>query len=239
MIPKFKDYFLNESVTLTVADADSPPPEGVLDVIHAASRFIWYKSRWAKEAPEWLGDTSHWSPDTSHHSYNDPKGSINWYPPKGVPDKAERQIIKDVASHIQEAGLAEVINVRKERSGSTDGTVYRIDIEVPEPDEQSAPEMQMSNRNAYEILHNVLDVRYLDGDYEQIDARDLLFRIEAIVDEIDIRAGTVEPKDERGEGGARIIDPGMDQGDIEKRLGYIKKMAQWALDNGYSKLNAH
>ena len=235
----FKDYFLNESVTLRVASAGEPAPEGVLDVIHAASRFIWYKSRWSKEAPEWLGDMSDWSPDTSHHSYNDPKGSINWYPPKDVPEKAQRQIIQDVATHIQEAGLAEVINVRKERSRSTDGTVYRIDIEVSEPEEESAPEMQMSNRNAYEILHNVLDVRHLDGGYEEIDARDLLFRIEAIVDEIDIRAGTIEPKDERGEGGARIIDPGMDQGHIEKRLEYIKKIAKWALENGYSKLIAN
>ena len=144
-----------------------------------------------------------WSPDTSHHSYNDPKGTINWYPREGVPDEAQQQIVKDVSTHIQKAGFAEVVNVRKELSGSTEGTVWRIDIEVPEPTEESAPEIQLSNRNAYEIFGNVLDIH--DYEYSSIDARDLILKIDAYIDEIDVKAGTVEPRDEKGEGGPRII----------------------------------
>ncbi len=233
MNPSFKDYFfLNESVTLRVAGAPEPGPTGVLDVIHKASHFIWYKSRWAKEAPEWLGDITSWSPDTSHHSYNDPKGTINWYPPEGVPEEAQVQIINDVAQHIQQAGLAEVINVRKEISGSTEGIVHRIDIEVNES-EEGAPEVQMSNSNAHEMLENVL------GIYDsEIDARDLLIRIDSYIDEVDINAGIREPRDERGEKGARIIDPGIDADYINQRLEQIRAMAEWAIDNGYTTLHA-
>ena len=230
----FKDFFfMNESVTLSVADAPEPGPKGVLDVIHATSNFIWYKSRWAKEAPEWLGDMTDWSPDTSHHSYNDPKGTINWYPPEGVPEEAQGQIINDVAQHIQQTGLAEVINVRKEISGSTEGTVHRIDIEVNES-EEGGPEIQMSNSNAHEMFENVLGIY----DTSDINARDLLIRIDTYINEIDINAGIREPRDERGEGGARIIDPGMDTDYITQRLEQIRAMAEWAIDNGYTTLRA-
>ena len=226
-------------MTLHVADADDPPPQGVLDVIHSSGRFIWYKAPWSKEYGRrgWLGDMTHWAPDGGQAF--EAKGTINWYVPSGVPEDAEKEIVKDVAHHIQKAGFADVIKVRKEISKSTDGPVYRIDIEVPEPSEESAPEMQMSNRNAYEVLHNVLDIPYYDGSFDEIDARDLLFRIEAIIDDIDISAGIIEPKDEKREDGPHIIDPGLDKGDIEKRLNHIKHIAQWAIDNGYSKLSAY
>ena len=80
---------------------------------------------------------------------------------------------------------------------------------------------------------------YQDGWYEDIDARDIIFRIDALIDDIDIRAGTIEPTDDQKTGRARIIDPGLSEGDIRQRLEYIKTIAEWALENGYSSLTAH
>ena len=221
-------------MTLHVADADDPPPQGVLDVIHSSGRFIWYKAPWSKEYGRrgWLGDMTNWAPDGGQAF--EAKGTINWYVPRGVPAGAEKEIVKDVAHYIQKSGFADVINVRKETSKSTHGPVYRIDIEVPEPSEESAPELQLSNRNAYEIFSNVLDIG--DHEYHEISARDLLLKIDAYIDEIDIKAGTVDPRDEKSESGSRIIDPGLSVQNIQDRLNTIKRMAEWAIDNGYSTL---
>lgn len=231
---KFKDYFLNESMTLYVKDhVYDQEPETILDVIHK----MWNKvsaSRWWKEGGrDWIVPET-LAPDG--YSALESKGTINVYvglSKLGDSQELSEQFVNDARQWIEEMDIP--TNVRGPEISNDNGkTVYRIDIEVPQPEEQGPPEIQLSNRNAYEIFGNVLDIH--DYEYGSIDARDLILKIDAYINEIDVRAGTVEPRDEKGEEGARIIDPGLSEQDIWDRLNRIKAVAEWAIENGYRTL---
>jgi len=252
----FKDFYLNESVTMMIDDAPGAAPTGVLDIIHDMQHWLWYKSPWGKEygGRGWLGDMNSWAPDTSHHDYDAPAGSINWYPPEEAPEEAQEQIINDYAAEIENRGLARVKKVRHEKSGSTDGMVYRVDIEIVDPDVENAPEIQMSNSNACFVLHNVLNVpaytyvkKWHEADWvaEPIDSCDeaingvafdpvnvrwLLSQIDS-VDGTELRSGIRSSVNE-----PNFIDQGIDEEYIMKQLKRIKHMAKWALDNGYDEI---
>ena len=231
----FKKYFLNESMTLYVKDhVYDEEPETVLDVIHK----LWSKmnlSRWWKEGGrDWI------VPDTlapDGYSALEPKGTINVYvglSKLGDSQELSEQFVNDVRQWIEEMDIQ--TNVRGPEISNDNGkTVYRIDIEVPQPEEQGPPEIQLSNRNAHEIFGNVLDIH--DYEYGSIDATDLILKIDAYINDIDVKAGTVEPRDEKGEGGARIIDPGMNEEEVWERLNRIKAVAEWAIENGYRTLH--
>ena len=228
--------YINESVTLYVKDHKYDDyPDDVLGVIH----HLWSKinmSRWWKEGGrDWI-DSDTIAPDGMDAL--EPKGTINFY--AGLtklgdsPELAEA-FLGELRQWIE--GLDIPTQVRgPERSNSFRGAplVYRIDIDIPEKNIEDPPLLQMSNSNAHEVFENVLDI-YDPGN---IDARDLLIRIDSYINDIDIRAGVREPRDERTEAGARVIDQGIDEDYIKTRLDQIRSIAEWAIENGYNTLYA-
>ena len=60
--------------------------------------------------------------------------------------------------------------------------------------------------------------------------------VDAIINDIDVRAGVVEPQSGKTEGGAQFYDQGIDEDYIRNRVIQVRAVAQWALDNDYSKV---
>ena len=232
------EAYLNESVTVYVRDYEyNREPETVLDLIHSIYPRLEKTRWWLEGGRDWLGSAA-FSPDGM--DWDKQEGTINFYPPDTLPKELAPELVADVAKIIEGLG-SRVIDYSKspEQSGSTGGDVYRWKVHIPPAKHDDPETMQLSNRNAYEVLHNVLDVDYREGPFELIDARTIILKIEAFLDDIDINAGVIEPSDEKGERGARMIDPGLNKADISGRIRQLHKMATWALNNGYTKLGAH
>ena len=260
----FEKYFLNESMNLQVVDHSYDNyPDDVLSVIHgpvwnAINKSEWWRNkkldaalkaaeeadnegeiekvkellaRWYEQRRKWLNPHII-GPDG--YDFDKKQGIINFYPDMsyiGKQDDYIEQFLGLIRQSIERFDIPTHVT-GPEQSGDRDSRVYRIHIDIPDRVKDDPPEVQMSQRNAYEVFHNVLDVKT----EEPVDARDLVFRIDAIINDIDVRAGVVEPQSGKTEGGAQFYDQGIDEDYIRNRVIQVRAVAQWALDNDYSKV---
>jgi hypothetical protein len=253
---------LNESMNLYVSGANYDRLETMSEISWKVLKPVWQyleklpedqKAYYMKNRmPELL------TPDGS--SYDDPTGIMNLYT-AGLTRQALIGVMKIIFAGLKELGITWG-KVKTEQSGSFKSQVIRIPI-LKNPHigtYKGPPELNMSNVNAYQIFHNVLQY---EGEHEfSMEAKELMERIESLAhDKGWIDKNKINPTDsgipdaeqdgnadlenphmdivnQLGNqlGGARIIGGGLSGGDIRRRLGLIWNVAKWAHERGFEKL---
>ena len=195
--------------------------------------------------------------------YDSPKGVINFYT-SGLTQQALRLALKTIFDAFKTLGL-KWGKIKTEQSGAYQKSkVIRIPIlQNPHDGQYKGPlEMNMANRNAYHIFHNVLQFEPDDetGSGFHFTTDELLERINSLRHDQDwIDKHGINPTDshwpeaERGEkqdfenphdafadqlgaGGARFISGGLSGDDIRGRLMTIYQIAHWAKKNNYKEM---
>lgn len=238
---------INESMNLYVSGANYDRLETMSEISWKVLKPVWQyleklpedqKAYYMKNRmPELL------TPDGS--SYDDPTGIMNLYT-AGLTRQALIGVMKIIFAGLKELGITWG-KVKTEQSGSFKSQVIRIPI-LKNPHigtYKGPPELNMSNVNAYQIFHNVLQY---EGEHEfSMEAKELMERIESLAhDKGWIDKNKINPTDsgipdaeqdgnadlenphmdivnQLGSqlGGARVIGGGLDGDDIRRRLGLI------------------
>lgn len=158
-------------------------------------------------------------------------GRLNFYT-DGIPATAIPTILKGIKYYLDELKV-KYGAFTPEKSNLFKTEVIRIPIlHLPQEKDERPPEFNISNRNAEYLFHGILGYDSND-DLSQINARDLLHRIQNLQD---YSIQPIEPTDEKGEKGARFIDIGLDEERIKRYLEDLTKIATWAINNHYDYL---
>jgi hypothetical protein len=108
--------------------------------------------------------------------FDKPTGTINFYI-SGFMSKAVQQILKYIFDELRKAGI-KWGKIRKEQSNMFKSQVIRIPIVKNEQKYSGPPEMSLSNVNAYQIFHHILQY---EGEHDfSMDAQELKDRIESL-----------------------------------------------------------
>lgn len=253
---------LNESMNLYVSGANYDKLETMGEIAWKVLRPVWgyleklpedQKAYYMKNRmPELL------TPDGPY--YDEPTGIMNLYT-AGLPRQALIGVMKIIFTGLKELGITWG-KIKTEQSGTYKSQVIRIPI-LKNPHigtYKGPPELNMSNVNAYQIFHNVLQY---EGEHEfSMEAKELMERIESLAhDKGWIDKNKINPTDsgipdaeqdgntdlenphmdivnQLGSqlGGARMIGGGLSGDDIRMRLGLIWNVAKWAHEHGFEKL---
>lgn len=179
------------------------------------------------------GGSFHVDGDTS---YFGKEGIINYYT-AGWPSNMQPQIVDQIKTKMDKLGI-KYGPFKEEQSGLLDSRVIRIPVlHLPAAKQDAPPEVNLSNDNAIAIFQDVLGFKndnysFSMHPFELINAIDNLNP-----DKLDIHA-----RDERQttyKDGAVSWYGGQDKQDIIRKLGYIKKVAQWAIKNNYELIDVH
>ncbi len=188
-------------------------------------------------------------------------GTINLYP-GGITSILLRRIVVGILRQLKKLGI-KWGQLKREPSGA-----YKISDVIRFPiisngskNYQGPPELNLTNVNAYQIFHNVLQ---FEGEHDfTMDAKELMERIETLAHDkgwidknIIKRTDSDWPQAERDTeepvenphlgvmdkignqmGGARMIGMGLDSEGIEQRLQAIWKIAKWAVDHGHKTIS--
>lgn len=192
--------------------------------------------------------------------YFEPIGTLNLYT-AGLTRNTLTVALKLIFQGLKQMGIV-YGKVKTEPSNMYKSQVIRIPIiKNPQAGTYSGPpDVQMSNVNAYQIFHNVLQY---EGEHEfSMKAKELMERIETLAhDKSWIDKNKINPTDsgipdaeqdnnddvenphmdivnQLGSqlGGARMIGGGLSGESIRGRLGEIWALAKWADDHGFEDL---
>ena len=161
------------------------------------------------------------------------EGVINYYT-AGWPEDFQQSIV----NHLKQTMDQENVKYgpfKKERSGLLDSDVIRIPVlSIPKASQDKPHDINLSNTNAKLIFRDILGFK--DEGYSfSMGAFDLINAINKVnKDIVDIHARddySTKTKD-----GPQMVHFGLDSEDIQYRLGKIKEVAEWAIENGYSKM---
>ena len=175
-------------------------------------------------------------PVSGEDSYFTNNGTINIYL-KGIPTEYHQKI-KDAALYFIKDANVDYGTVITNTSNAYGGDTIRIKInKMPESD-ANPPELNMSNGNTDHIFSKVLNLdQYNVGNGYLIPARELLIKIDNYNDELadmDARPSVTTT----GSGGATMMSFGLDANQINQRLGKIRDIAMWAIENDYDTIQA-
>ena len=192
-------------------------------------------------------------------------GTLNLYY-SGYTMNTLKAILKVVLEELKKLNIPHG-RLKMEQSRAYQYKVIRIPILNITQEYKGAPELNMSNRNAYHVFKNILQYEPTDesGSLFEFDAHDLKQRIEIIlkhdpewiqkhqINKTDSdwpEAERETPQDFENPhdiinqdiadqlGGARIINMGLNSEEIKNRLYKIWEIADWAIKHGKTKLYA-
>ena len=226
MNPSFKDYFfLNEGLDLHISDHRGHYwTKEILGVTSELSRIL------NPKFGVMYGDIT---PDDNN--YNQREGNINIYRAEGQDDTSHGDTAKAAWQWLRDNGF-NIGEVKLDTSQFREGEpVWRIYINEMPPDDNE-PGVHMTYGNAADVFEFI---GYGPGEISNIehfslDANDLLYRIETVEGDTNRMKQHERPNEQEG----NFYSMGQDYTDIQRKVGYIKELAQWAIDNGYPTVNA-
>lgn len=114
--------------------------------------------------------------------------------------------------------------------------VYRFEVLSLRTTKDAASQLNLTNTNARVIFHDLLGFpEDNEGGFFNISPQDLLIKIENLErDQLDLHAR--DPYQTQIKGGAKAFHGGLDIEQIKQRLEIIKKIAQYAIKNGYMEI---
>ena len=234
----FKHYLnniFNESITVSV---EGPEPQlklnNLLDLSHMLFHKIYDKwfDKWTQEQKAFwrnnYGSLESISPDGNDHFNNSGIINIYLYP---VPPELINKLKQAIHYWLTELNI-EFEQFKDDISNMNGKPIIRVPILKLPQSKTELPELNMSNQNAYEILHNLLGFPNLDGVY-RINAHDLIIKINQL-NKFNIQSNERKPSDNQEPGQARLIDYGLSQNQIKSKLKILEQIANWAIKNGYT-----
>lgn len=186
-------------------------------------------------------------PDGTYYGSQKPNvGIINVYV-SGFTRQVQQQLFINIFKELKRLNI-KWGKIKKEQSQMFKSEVVRIPIVINNNIYGGPPEIHLSNRNAQIIFRDILQ---FDGEYhfdmtakELKDAIDSLEHDQHWIDahNIDTTMDKGEPevgdewKGDAPEGGVTMINMGLNSEDIWGRLRIIRKVAIWAIENGFDKI---
>lgn len=259
---KYAKFLMRESMDLSIEDADYTRHDNMWDLSVHLKGFI-YKilqnlppdqiAYYDKNRPSEL-----LVPDGT--VMREKKGTLNLYY-SGYTLNTLKEILKVIFAELKRLNV-EFGSVKMEQSRTFKYKVIRIPILNIKSEYSGAPQLNMSNRNAYHIFKNVLQFEPDDdsGSSFSFTANELKDRIELILkhdpDWVDSnkinKTDSAWPKAERDVPqdfdnphdmvskdifkGARVIGGGLSGDDIKERLYEILEIAEWAIKHNKQKM---
>lgn len=263
LIKEIIQDFLKESMNVHIAGADYDKTETLGELSNKLIRPVWdYISKLPEDQVAYFQKNK--MPElltADGDGYFESTGTLNLYL-SGLTTVSTRNVLKIILQGLKKLKIP-YGPLKKEQSGRLRSEVIRIPI----PKNPLAgtyagpPELNLSNVNAYQIFHHVLQY---EGEHEfSMDAEELLERIKTLAhDQGWIDQNTIKSTDSNwpdaerdtqdvenphldminkafgggGKEGPRIIGGGLDADRIKSRLAEIAKIAKWAIDHGHSKI---
>lgn len=237
---KFKEFYyrniIKEGVHFTVADATTQP-ETVGDVtgklLYSNKEVYRFFDNFSEEElqkfrKEKVMDFIAADGD----SYFKDEGNINFYT-AGFSEENQKKFLELIKYYIVEYNGVITGNIKKEKSNTYKSDVYRIPVKITKPDEENPPDVQLSNANARLILSDVLGYSSDTIDeYPDLNANELLYKIEQIEDNDYVITKAVRPETVDG----NMYSSGLSKEDIKYRLDMLKKLCEWAVKNHYTNI---
>lgn len=160
------------------------------------------------------------------------EGVLNFYT-RGIPDNVLPTMLSFIKYHIGENNGV-VGDISKDRSKMYDSEVYRIHVKVDNTKVKNPPSFNLGNATARAILSTILNYPSETIDeYPPLNARELLMKIEQIEDNDFIIQKAIVPSTQDG----IMYDSGLSEERIKRVLGYLKTLAQYAVDNDLTNVN--
>jgi hypothetical protein len=234
---------INESVTFTVAGHDySNQIKDLNDLGNFLSRkiIVPHMSKLSEEdlkkAQQIYPDSI--SPDFSTWQWGEGEEVLNFYT-AGFETMLPK-MLDAIKYFLDDLGI-QYGQMRTEKSGVHNSDVIRIPILNMKKLKDPAPEVNMSNRNARIIVHDLLQFPDPNEDEYKLPVADLLIRINNVQDYL-IDIHTVEPysvskKNQEEELKSTIFNGGLSFEQIKRHLDSLEKLALWAKTNGYDQIN--
>jgi hypothetical protein len=217
---------LNESVTFQVADIkDSQRSEDLHSLCWKLSSKVMHMFREEFAAISNVDFYDLITPDGSY--YGDGKEEINFYAGY-FPEDSRLKILEAIKYLLPEFGIKLNGQIRQDKSAMRNVLVYRIPV-VTIPNKDPAPELNVANANAVEIL-KMLNIN--DGDLcGSISVSDLNMKLGMLTD---FHKGMALRAAERG---SNYVSFGISSGQLDRYIEVLEKMVRWALDNHYDTIS--
>ena len=178
-----------------------------------------------------------------------PTGTINFYI-EGIQPTKLQPFINNIINFLKDNNV-KVGNIKEEQSRMFKSKVIRIPIlsnPKAEKIEDRAPEVNMSNNNAFFIFNTILGYKRDLWDDGAFDPKELKTRIEYYEGETHLQEGNyagqpyieVSPQDALNEdmlSGKNAIS-NYDENKVRTQLNLIKEVCNWAITHGYKQLYA-
>ena len=250
---------LNESMTLSVVDADYTRYDTLMNLSSHLEKSL-YKiiEKLPKDRQAYFSKNR--KPDLltidGLEDVDSPTGTLNLYC-AGLMNDTILEFGKAIVAELKRLNIRHGV-VRTEQSRMYDCKVVRIPITENKNEYKGAPEINMSNRNAYHIVKNILQFEPDDdsgGTSFTFTPEELKERIEAILQhdpewiaqnkihkhdtsrpdkEQDLNTDHNNPHDDiikNIAGNARVISMGLSEEDIKQRLIKVLEVANYAIKN--------
>jgi len=169
-----------------------------------------------------------------NNNFDQRQGNINIYKANTQDDEDHKHTAIAAQQWLAGHGF-KIASPRLDRSGFREGEpVWRINIAEMPPD-NNEPNVHFTYSNAAKIFKFL---GYTAGDMPDpehftISAHDLLDRIERFGSNINRMKQHERPNEREG----NFYSMGLDYTDIQRRIGQMKVLAQWAIDHGYEDIN--
>lgn len=160
------------------------------------------------------------------------EGNINLYL-EAIPQKIIPDLVSFIKYYIDEFNGELIGEPFQEKSQSRNSDVIRFPIKIKE-DFQNPPELNVANATARALIIDILN--YSEDtleNYEPLNARELLMKIESIEDnDYQLQKG-VRPEKRQG----NMIDFGLSKERIKTLLDALKNLVEYAIENHYTYIN--
>jgi hypothetical protein len=217
--------WLNESVTFQVADISSNQRTEDLTTLSAK---LGEKTRKMFDSEFSSTGMSFYDLITYDGDYfSNGKEEINFYA-GFFPVESRKKILDAILYLLPECSMKQAGRVREDVSRTFNTLVYRIPVLVS-PNIDPAPELNVANANAVEILKmlNINDVDLCGS----ISVRDLNMKLGMLTD---FHKGMSLRATEKG---SNYVSYGLDMKQLERYIDTLEKMAAWALKNNYDTIS--
>ena len=176
--------------------------------------------------------------------YSGREGIINFYT-AGLPQKILADVIQEMRQ-ILDSNNIKYGEFKTEKSGMIESEVIRIPILQIMGEKQGPIEPNFANTNAKLLFSDILEYQMDEDDWGYyLDAYDVINRIDKALDDVDVLSiHSRDPHQSKGVNiqgryGATMMHGGYDFNSIRRGLDNIKKVCEWAIKNGYTKINVN
>jgi len=217
------------SMDVMVADFNYPRQMNhLLDSTFYLRDKLFYDFLSKEEQQQYIADRPHELFGVDGDSdYSSKEGTINFYSHNFPRKEQALQAIKYFAKENE----SDVVSITGPERAGQPSEVYRINyVMYPQKQKNEPPRLNMANGNARAIFSGLLNYSD-DGWGYSMDAWELVQRIDKVIN-AQIEEHSQEPSQE-----GNFIDMGRSQDYLKMRLQDVRKVAQWAIDNGYRKIS--